>query len=332
VSDGGTPDPPVGPGRTGWQLPSGSTTPRPLGLRLGDAVAGIFRLYRRRPRLLLGISAIFEVPVLVLSVPLGPRLVASMTELLGFSPLDPPAVMPDHLPAFSPSAAADLAISLAVLIVVGMIVGALTAAAFTIALEQISAGRPATVTGTIRRLAPRMATLLAAQVGYLVAVGAVFVGGLVLVSSLIGLSPDPASGGALVFLGIVALVAVLALTIFLALRLGFWPQAASLEGVPALEALRRSWRLVSGSTWRVLGYAIALGLLDYLLTTLLAQLGSVVADLAALDIDAAATLLLAWNLVVTVIVAPVVPLGMTMLFFDLRRQSGGTPPPETPPA
>jgi hypothetical protein len=218
-----------------------------------------------------------------------------------------------------------------VLVVVGMVVGALTAAAMAVALEEIAAGRPATVTGTIRRLAPRMPALLLGQAVYLVAVGASFVGGLVLASGLIGLSPDPASGGAIVFLGIVALVAVLALTIFLALRLGFWPQAAALQGAPAREALRYSWRLVSGSTWRVLGYAVALGLLDYLLTALLAQLGSLVVDVAVVDVDAAATLLLSWNLVVTVIVAPVVPLGMAMLFFDLRRRRGETPAPERPP-
>jgi hypothetical protein len=73
-------------------------------------------------------------------------------------------------------------------------------------------------------------------------------------------------------------------------------------------------------------------MLDYLLTALLSRLGSAVLDLAVADPGAGATLLLGWRIVVTVVVAPVVPLGMTMLFLDLRRQRGDMPSPEAPPA
>jgi hypothetical protein len=153
----------------------------------------------------------------------------------------------------------------------------------------------------------------------------VLFGGTLLVSVLIGLAPDPASGGFLVFVGIVAFVGVLAVTAFLSLRLGFWPQIVALEGKTGIAALRRSWGLVAGSTWRVLGYVVVLGLADYTLALVLSQLGGIALELAAPASTAAVALGLAWNVAVTVIVAPIVPVGMTLLFFELRRRHGEAP-------
>jgi hypothetical protein len=300
-------------------------TAGPRALRLGDVVDGIIRIYRRRPVLLLAISAVFQVPVLLVTVPLGARLAASMTRLLGFSPVDPPAVLPDSFPPFEPSVAADLAVSLGALIVVGMVVGALTTATLALAIAEVGSGRSATAIAMLGRTARRLPALLLGQILYLGAVGAVFVSGLLLVSVLIGLAPDPASGGALVFLGLIVLVGVLAVTVFLALRLGFWPQSVAVEGDAAFGALRRSWRVVSGSTWRVLGFAVALGLIDYLLTVLLSQLGGTIVNGVAGGTDVGVTARLAWNVIITVVVAPIVPVGMTLLFFDLRRGLGEAP-------
>jgi hypothetical protein len=315
------PDPEISPRPAAPPMPSGA---RAAGL--GDVVDAIIRLYRRRARLLLGICAAFEVPLFALGALLGARLVGAMTGLLGFSPLDPPLTLPDSFPPLDAALVADLLASFVALIVVGMVAGALTTATLALAVAEVGSGRSPTVLGTLGRFVRRLPALLLSQVLYLCAIGAVLFGGTLLVSVPIGLAPDPASGGILVFLGIVAFVGVLAVTTFLSLRLGFWPQIVALEDRAGVAALRRSWRLVAGSTWRVLGYAVLLGLADYTLALVLSQLGGMALDLAGPASAAAVALRLAWNVAVTIIVAPIVPVGMTLLFFELRRGHGEAPP------
>jgi hypothetical protein len=292
---------------------------------LGEIVDAIIRLYRRRGRLLLGICAAFEVPVFAVSALLGARLITAMTRLLGFWPLDPPTTLPDSYPPFDVALVADLMASFAGLIVVAMVAGAMTTAALALAISEVGVGRPTTVLGSLGPTLRRVPALLLSQVLYLCAIAVVLIGGTLIVSVPIGLAPDPASGGFLVFAGIVAFVGVLAITAFLSLRLGFWPQIVALEGKTGIAAMRRSWQVVAGSTWRVLGYLVVLGLADYTLALVLSQLGGIALDMAAPARGAAVALHVAWNVAVTVIVAPIVPVGMTLLFFELRRRHGEAP-------
>lgn len=303
---------------------AGPVPGRPAGL--SDVLDALLRLYRRRGRLLLGICAVVEIPVFLVSTALGTRLVTAMTSLLGFSPLDPPATMPTTFPPFDPAVVAQVLAIFGTLVVVGLVGGAVTTAGLALAVADVVGGRPPSIVGTLRRLLRLVSALIVGEAIFLFVVGGLLVGGSLLCAALLGLVPDPAAGGALVFLVIVIFVAVLATVAFLSLRLGFWPQVMALEGGSTPAALRRSWQLVTGSTWRVLGYTLVLVLADWTLTLLLSQFGDVVLGLAGSSGSVVVAIGVAWNVALTILVAPILPVGLTLLFLDLRRpeRAGGS--------
>ena len=130
-----------------------------------------------------------------------------------------------------------------------------------------------------------------------------------------------------VFAGLIALIIP---GIYVGVRLYFSPQAVVAEGNGAFDALRRSWALVEGSWWRVLGIALLMSILAGLLAAVLGA--PVAAAAAAAD---SGPLLLVGTMVVDAVSLSLVALGGTLLFFDLRtrrefRVTGAAPPPPAP--
>jgi hypothetical protein len=78
--------------------------------------------------------------------------------------------------------------------------------------------------------------------------------------ALFGLFIGIALIGALLITLLVVVGALIAAIVFFALRWSLAPQVAMVEGVGALKSLGRSWRLIDGSTWRLLGYYLLIGL------------------------------------------------------------------------
>ena len=131
--------------------------------------------------------------------------------------------------------------------------------------------------------------------------------------------------GPLVFLGIVVIVATLAVLIFVSIRLAFVVPAIVIEGETAVASLGRSWRLVSGSALRVLGYAITFGLLVgviSLIFTAVVELvvGSgivIVGDQLAFDpVRYVISGLLA--ALITIALTPIATIALTLLYYDVR--------------
>jgi len=67
--------------------------------------------------------------------------------------------------------------------------------------------------------------------------------------------------GLTVLLSLIGAVGLIAAVIFFALRWSLAPQVVMVEGAGALKSLGRSWRLIDGSTWRLLGYYLLLVLI-----------------------------------------------------------------------
>ena len=86
----------------------------------------------------------------------------------------------------------------------------------------------------------------------------VAIGTLLILANVVNGALQP---GLLVFAGLIVVVAAIAILIFVSVRLTFIPQAVMVEGLGAVESLRRSWRLISGSSLRVFGYSIVFSLL-----------------------------------------------------------------------
>jgi membrane-anchored glycerophosphoryl diester phosphodiesterase (GDPDase) len=148
----------------------------------------------------------------------------------------------------------------------------------------------------------------------------------------------------LVFFGLIVFVATFVGLIFVAIRFAFVVPVVMLESTGAIDALRRSWGLVSGSSWRVLGYLIVLGLvvgvIGGLLSTVInlaivpvrpTSLTTFVVDPVRLAISSFISGL------ITSALMPVPAIGTALLYFDLRWRRGepvpqpGSQEPAPPP-
>jgi hypothetical protein len=117
-------------------------------------------------------------------------------------------------------------------------------------------GGSASATDGLRAAFGRVLTLVGiflALIGIFIAVAVI--GGL-LITALVLLGAVIGDVGLTILLSLIGIVGLIAAIIFFAVRWSLAPQAAMIEGVGALKALGRSWRLITGSTWRLLGYFV----------------------------------------------------------------------------
>ena len=144
------------------------------------------------------------------------------------------------------------------------------------------------------------------------------------VALLLSLAPGAIGGGPLAFVAILAVTAVLVAAVFVSIRWTFWPQAVMIDEAGPLGSLGRSWRLISGSTARVIGYALLFGLAAGIIEGLIAQLGLIVVSTVAggLSEEVQLALRFAVSSISTLLLAPVVPVAMTLLYLDLRVRRG----------
>ena len=133
--------------------------------------------------------------------------------------------------------------------------------------------------------------------------------------------------------------------IYFLVRWGFYGQAVLIEGTSATHALRRSGELVKGTWWRVLGIILVIVLLSFMIQTVL-QFSLLFAfgftevlsgeggpqemfermfspKLTAWDNLAAYVIQSCINFFVSSLVLPLVPIGITLLYFDLRIRKEG---------
>jgi hypothetical protein len=190
-------------------------------LGLGEILDGAFTLIRRYPRVTLGLSA------LIASISSGLSLLINLTlgNLPNFDPngVDTGTGIGDGLATgfTGPSLIASVLSAILTFILVGML---------TVVMGEAILGRQITARETWARIRPRFFGLL--WVSFLAAV--------------------------LPYLGLIGLIVF---GVFLWGKLALAVPAYVLEGVGPIEALKRSWRLVRGSFWRVWGIRALTGLI-----------------------------------------------------------------------
>ncbi len=121
--------------------------------------------------------------------------------------------------------------------------------------DAVFRGRPTTIRGALAVALRRSPALIGAQLLLILAAYGALLLGTVFGAVLI------AGGGFAVFLGLVVIVGAFAATLFLIVRWTLVAQAVVLEQVGPVDGLSRSWRLVAGSGWRVLGYVLMVALM-----------------------------------------------------------------------
>lgn len=140
-----------------------------------------------------------------------------------------------------------------------------------------------------------------------------------------------ASGtGLAAFVGLVVIVAAIVAAVFVSVRWTVAAQVVMLEGAGTLAGLGRSWRIVSGSTWRVLAYllvvAIILGLVSAVLSTFVSLImggGQALSDPNSLIAEGLL------NGALAILLLPVTSLVVTLLYYDLRWRLGELRPMTT---
>lgn len=268
---------------------------RPLGI--GDVVDRVFGMYRARPLLFIVVSGI---PSLVLAIVVA-LLGVGFGEALDFGTLTDPATVEQNL---DPEAvAAGLTFGLIVLLVAIVVLSVQSAALVHAASERYH-GRETTIGESLRiglRASPRL--IIAGILAFL---------GLILGPTALVIA------AALTQQALVLAVAGFAAIFVFFLLITSWmlvPVVATVEGAGPIRSLARSWRLSTGSRWRVLGLLVLLIILQGVIGIVFAFvfLASFIADpLIRTVLQQAA------NLLTSVVWAPVQWGTFTVLYYDTR--------------
>ena len=174
--------------------------------------------------------------------------------------------------------------------VVSLLTGLLASAAVTYAVSQHYLGRTSTVGACYREALNSGISLLVAFLAFVLLV----MGAALLSLILIGIP----------------------LLIYLVVALFFYVQAIMLEGARPIHALGRSRELVRGSWWRVFGIGIVFVLLLIAISFVASLPGDI---LAALNEELGDILLIVTSSLIT----PLIYVGATLLYFDLRVRKEG---------
>ncbi|MFE3447327.1 glycerophosphoryl diester phosphodiesterase membrane domain-containing protein [Nonomuraea sp. NPDC059194] len=229
---------------------------RPLGL--GDIYDGTIKLIRSNPKSVLGLSAIVAA-IAAIPVSIGQALAFSS---FGAIMSDPTAANADALESGGflsqtlPTIISSVVSLVAVTILTGVIIRILGRAVFG---GKITAGE------AWRLVASRVPALF----GVILLIIAIMLVPAVPIALIIVAVAANGSAGAAVGLGALFLILYIGYMLFINTRLSFAAPAVVLEGLGPVQALRRSWRLVSGDFWRVLGILLLTMIIVYVVSMVL---------------------------------------------------------------
>lgn len=269
-------------------------------LSVADLVDEIFRLYRGHLGLFFGISALVWLPASIFFV-LGRSLIGDFTQR-GFTG--------DAGLGFSMFGVGGLI----ALVTFPLLVGAITEA-----VSQTYLGRTTTIGASFARGRDSFWRITIGYVAVFVILGL----GVFLVT-VVGAGVAFALGGpAGILLGVVAIVAGIALAVWIAVTWSLLAQAIIVEGVGIGGGLRRSAQLVHRARWRVIGINVLLALIGAVLFTI----PSAFIALALAPLPLPGTISNAFTQLVGAFAQAAyypIQLGtMTLLYFDLRVRKEG---------
>lgn len=314
-------------GYPSWQAFKPGIVPiRPLSL--GDILDGAIKLLRFNPASTIGLALVVQLIALVISLPLL-GLFASGVDWSIFSTTNADAV-PDTRSVLSLGgglAAAMLPFGLSGIV--------LTALLTHVASEAVL-GRKPTIGETWRaarsRILPSVGASILTSIVWLVLVlglGGVALWALISSSN----SFETAPSGIAVLVAVLVAIALVVIAVWLYIRWMFLSPVIVLERSPVLQAFRRSWRLVSGSFWRIFGILVVSGLITSVASSVLSfplqLIGGVAAPLmidpnnqTMAFVSSMISSLLS-QVLATAIVSPFVAAVVCLLYLDQRMRKEG---------
>ncbi|HET7244898.1 MAG TPA: hypothetical protein VFJ07_08680 [Streptosporangiaceae bacterium] len=247
--------PPSYPWQSQPQAPKPGVIPlRPLGV--GEILDGAFTSIRRNPRATLGIAALLLTASAVITTTLSLILV----HYVGTVNLPTPGqqLTTEQASRLLTRMGEVLAPTAAVSIVLAFIVDTVLTGLLTVVIGRSVLGHKITAGEAWQIARPRMAALIGATLLIpLILIGLWVAYAIVLVILAVLHAPGALIGG----LAALGAIAALVLTLWFTVMFRMAAQAVVLEREGPVRALGRSWRLVRGSFWRVLGITLLAGLI-----------------------------------------------------------------------
>jgi hypothetical protein len=270
---------------------------------LPELLDELFRLYRRAFPVMVGISLLLVLPGLLTSL-LSGSYRTNLTAALSAYPTGGWAAVLDRLQTAQAQQNTGWGLLglLIFLIILPLSIGALYQAAVDAAN-----GRPITVaselTATLERYWPLYGFFLL-LLGMLVVWAIALAIGFVLI--------------------VIPGLAVFCVGVWLAIRWVLTVPAMMAENIGPIKGFQRSWALVSGMWWRTFGILLLAGIAYYLITVALLGVFTVItAVVPGLSDDLRSGLATAATNLTSALIAPVFPILLTLLYFDLRVRKEG---------
>ncbi len=267
----------------------------------------MFALYRRNLVLFIGVVAILQVPVAVIVFLLHLNTSSQMFTTYHSVGRSAPAS------TFHSDAIAVTVLSAFATFVVSFFI----TAALAEAISRRYLGETTSIAQVYRSIGWSVIARLVAYTFLEVASGFVVA---VMITGIAALLFQVASALGVLFAVIASVGAVVVLVIGF-IRFAFVPQVLVLERTRVFQAFRRSWTLVYGSTWRVLGYILLLFLIVAITGGILGAVAG--AALAFIGGREGIALAGAVGAIAGILIEPIRAGGLTLLYYDLRIRREG---------
>jgi Membrane domain of glycerophosphoryl diester phosphodiesterase len=279
---------------------------------VGELLDSAFTLYRRNLRLILAITLVVQLPLAVVSYVVYELTgVTSASARLQQLSANGSVITQQQLNGIWSSLVPFLVVVFTIGLLQAVVVQPIATAAMTRAVGDIYLDHPSSVGSAYGAVGRRIGAVVGvALIFFGVGIGILAVTSGLLIGAVFVFGP---AGAALLVLLVPAAVVV---AILVYTRWLFAAPIVMLERAGARAALRRSWHLVRGSTMRVFGITILVGIITGILSAIVGALLSVATqagdDNVRLILNQLATL------VVAVVIQPISFIVVVLLYYDLR--------------
>ncbi len=303
------------------ETPPGIVDLRPMDV--GDVLDNTIRIYRFVPFVLILTYAVIAGIPLLLQHAAGQIVWTAIFEALGMMVTTPGT---EFLNVFQSADFYAAAAIMGIGIFLMFFLGPLSQAAMVYIVSETILGRGTNIEDSIKTILPKVGTIILAYI---------MVGIIILVTyapifiSMTILFSDPGNENAVfIALFFIWLYPISALVLlWLTIKLLFIPHSVILDNLGAVEAFKRSFRLVTGYWWRTFGIYILISFIVLFIVSMLQQLtGLITLGLNQLPaIPPMVTVGVAGVLmtIISLVIQPIGIIATTLLYYDLRIRKEG---------
>jgi hypothetical protein len=280
---------------------------RPLGV--GDVLDRTFNVYKSKPLIFIGLSAIWYLLLVLVLIAVAAAVFAGALAAFARQAATP-----------SPEQIAGAAVGIIGFVIVAIVVAILLFSAQSAALVHAAARRylakEVTIGESFRAGLSAAGRLFVAGILVFLAIAALWVLVFAVAGIVAAVVREPVVSALVIGLGVI--VAIVG-TFYLAASWLVAPVVVVIEKMGPVAALGRAWRLSDGNRWRIIGIQVLLGILNLVLSVLIAGIfGGLTAAGQPGQFGVTTLVENLVNFASTIVWAPVEWIAFTVLYYDLR--------------